>query len=114
MVARGGEGTGECVENVRRGGSKHTWRLGPKNRLKGRVGCGGRGPENSSQSSPFLPPFHLRAHPDSGARRALRAASPLGLEGVSSPQISVNLAFGAHRVVFLYTVQHVRLQACVS
>jgi hypothetical protein len=33
-------------------------RLGPKKGLKRRIGCGGKGPENSSQSRPFLPSFH--------------------------------------------------------
>jgi hypothetical protein len=38
-------------------GLAHVW--GPlKKGLKRRDGCGGRGPENSSQSRPFLPPFH--------------------------------------------------------
>jgi hypothetical protein len=59
LVAREGEGTGSCLENVTHA-QGNLARLAPwgLKLLKRRVGCGGKGPENSSQSRPFLPLFH--------------------------------------------------------
>jgi hypothetical protein len=71
LVARGGEGTGECVENVTHGAVEVQGNLcmlgarGLKKGLKRPVGCGGRDAEKDSQSRSFLPPFH-RYVDDSG------------------------------------------------